>query len=105
MLLSHFLVLGLLIFGINKPLLVGEKASVIGYTDLEVESMAWLDGSGNTIISASYPGPALAFFQLTLTFNPVNESIRNERYTCRVTSPYGVQEETITVNVTGGLSQ
>ena len=103
MLLSHFLVLGLLIFGINKPLLVGERASIIGYTDLGVESMQWLDGSGNTIISSSYPG--LAFSQLALTFNPVNESIRNERYTCRVTSPYGVQEEIITVNVTGGLSQ
>ena len=100
-----FPVLGLLIFGIEQPFSVGERASVICYTDLAVKSMQWLDGSGNTIISSSYPEMALTFSQLALTFNPVNESIRNERYTCRVTSPYGVQEKTITVNVTGGLSQ
>jgi len=103
MLLSHFLVLGLVLFGNERPFSLGERGSLIGYTDLGVKSMQWLDDNGNTIISSSPPN--LAFTELALTFNPVNESIHNKRYTCRVTSPYGVQEGTIAANVTGGLSQ
>ena len=37
--------------------------------------------------------------QLSLTFSPVNDTINNRQYLCRVTTSYGTQEKNITTNV------
>ena len=34
---------------------------------------------------------------LELAFNPANDSIHENVYTCRVTTPYGVQEQMVQV--------
>ena len=40
-------------------------------------------------------------FALNLTFNPVNDTVNNRQYTCRVYSGSGFQEESIVVNLQG----
>ena len=98
-LLSHFVVSGLRITGNEQPLSIGARETFVCTTDLAVKSIQWLDNNNMNIISSSSQQP------LSLIFDRVNDTIHSKRYTCRVTSPYGVQEDGFTVNVIGGLSQ
>ena len=33
--------------------------------------------------------------ELQLVFSPVNDTIHGNEYTCRTTTPYGIQEQTV----------
>ena len=69
-------------------LTVGENASLTCTSDLSISSIEWLHNFQVVNSSSSLP-------ELELNFNPVNDSIHGNEYTCRVTSPYGVQEQTV----------
>ena len=75
---------------------VGDNASLNCSTDLDVVSIEWL--YNYQVISTSSADNALQ-----LVFNPVNDSIHSREYTCRITSPYGVQEQTVQAFVEGNL--
>ena len=73
---------------------VGESASITCSSDLDVTSIEWL-----------YEGQVVSYVagqqELKIVFNPVNDTVHNSEYTCRVTSPYGIQENTIPVIAEG----
>ena len=66
---------------------VGESASVTCSSDLDVTSIEWL--YNQQVVSYSTES------ELELVFSPVNDSIHGEEYTCQVTAPYGIQEQTV----------
>ena len=74
-------------------LIVGTVATLTCSSDLDVTMTEWLYHGG---VVQSSTGP-----QTQLLFNPVNDTIHNRQYTCRVTSPYGAQQQTITVTTEG----
>ena len=88
--------LGLQIQGSNI-LIVGETTSLICSSDLDISSIEWLY-SGQVVASSTSQQ------ELELEFSPVNDTIHGREYTCRVISPYGSQEETISVVAEGELS-
>ena len=61
--------------------------------DLSFTSIEWLY-NGMTVISTTDS-------QLNLAFNPVNDTVNNRQYTCRVYSRSGFQEESVVVDVHG----
>ena len=68
---------------------VGESASLTCSSDLSVVSIEWLHNF--QVLSTSTAS------ELSLNFNPVNDSIHGNEYTCRITTPYGIQEQTVQV--------
>ena len=66
---------------------VGESASMTCSSDLDVTSIEWLYNL--QVVSSSTAS------ELQLVFSPVNDSIHGQEYTCRVTSSYGIQEQTV----------
>lgn len=66
---------------------VGESASMTCSSDLDVTSIEWLYNL--QVVSSSTAS------ELQLVFSPVNDSINGQEYTCRVTSSYGIQEQTV----------
>ena len=72
---------------------VGESASFTCSSDLSVTSVKWLH---NFQILAYSSSP-----ELSLIFNPVNDSVHGNEYTCQVTTPYGIQEQTVQVIAQG----
>ena len=88
--------LGLRIHGNQAIFTVGQQASVVCSSDLDVNMIEWIYNY-NVVVQSS------AVDQLSLVFNPVNDSIHSRQYTCRVTSPYGIQEETIQVTAESKL--
>ena len=89
-------VLGLQITGASAPLTVGDTAAITCSSDLDVSSIEWVYDDQVVLSSVGQQ-------ELELVFNPVNDTIHNKTYTCRVTSPYGVQEHKVTLTVTGKL--
>ena len=73
--------------------IVGTVATLTCSSDLDVTMTEWLYNGGVVQSSTSS--------QAQLLFNPVNDTIHNRQYTCRVTSPYGAQQQTITVTAEG----
>ena len=90
------LYLGLRVHGNQAIFTVGQQASVVCSSDLDVNMIEWIYNY-NVVVQSS------AVDQLSLVFNPVNDSIHSRQYTCRVTSPYGIQEETIQVTAESKL--
>ena len=82
---------GLQISGNDIPLTVGDTATLTCSTDLKVSSIQWW--YSNQILAESTEQSA------QLVFSPVNDSIHGKQYTCRVNSPYGIQEERATITV------
>jgi len=82
-----------MITGSDIPLTVGDNATLTCSSDLDVNMVEWLY-NGQVVVSSSGP-------QADLMFTPVNDSIHNTQYICRVTSPYGVQEYSSSISVTG----
>jgi len=82
-----------MITGNEIPLPVGDNATLTCSSDLDVNMVEWLY-NGQVVVSSSGP-------QADLVFTPVNDSIHNTQYICRVTSPYGVQEYSSLIRVTG----
>ena len=77
-------------------LIVGRTSTLTCSSDLDVTMTEWLYNVG---VVQSSTGP-----QTQLLFNPVNDTIHNRLYTCQVTSPYGVQQQTIIITAEGGVS-
>ena len=94
---NSYLSLIMLLLGLQvtmpNVLIVGTVATLNCSSDLDVTMTEWLYNEGVVQSSTSS--------QAQLVFNPVNDTIHNRQYTCRVTSPYGVQQQTITVTVEG----
>ena len=62
-------------------------------TNLDVATIEWIRDNATVTNSSSQ--------SLTLLLDPVSADHHNTQYTCRVTSPYGVQEETVNITVQG----
>lgn len=90
-----FAPLGLQIAGYNGPLTIGESATVTCSFDLDFITIEWFY-NGQMIASSSVS-------ETELVFNPVNDSIHNRQYTCRVTTMFGTQEDSITITVQGNV--
>lgn len=75
---------------------VGEDALLICSSDLSVTLTEWLHNFQVVTSSASS--------ESQLAFNPVNDSIHGNEYTCRITSPYGIQEQAIQLVVQSKLN-
>ena len=73
------------------PLTVGDTVPIVCSTDLDVETIEWII-DGVTVSNSSNQS-------LTLMLDPVSADHHNTQYTCRVTSPYGVQEKTVNITV------
>jgi len=73
------------------PLTVGDTVSIVCSTDLDVTTIEWIR-DGATVDNSSNQS-------LTLVLDPVSADHHNTQYTCRVTSPYSVQEETVNITV------
>jgi len=79
---------GIQVSSINMPLAFGSNASIVCSTDLDVTTIEWIRGGVTVDTSSSQ--------SLTLVLDPV---YHNTQYTCRVISPYGVQEKTVDITV------
>ena len=77
------------------PLTVGHNASIMCSTDLDVVAVEWIR-DGITVANSNSQS-------LTLPLNPVSADHHNTQYICRVTSPYGTQEETVNITVQSEL--
>ena len=74
-------------------LIVGRAAGLTCSSDLDVTMTEWLYNGG--VVQSSTAS------QSQLLFNPVNDTIHNRQYTCQITSPYGVQQQTIIITAEG----
>ena len=88
---------GLQVSGHRNQFAVGDVATITCSFDLDLTSIEWLY-SGAIVARTTAP-------QLSLTFNPVNDTINNRQYTCRVATSYGTQEETIAIGVQGSMTE
>jgi len=85
--------LGLQISGLPSPVTLGDEVTITCSYDLSLTSIEWLY-NGITVMSTTDS-------QLNLTFSPVNETVNNRQYTCRVYSASGFQDDSIAINVQG----
>ena len=76
-------------------LIVGRAATLTCSSDLDVTMTEWLL-NGRAVQNSTHS-------QIQLLFNPVMDTIHSRQYTCRVTSPYGIQEQTIIITAEGRL--
>ena len=92
--------------------------SIVCSTDLDVETIEWIrDGVGvdnvamnngtvamsNDTVATNATVDNSRSQSLTLLLDPVSADHHNTQYTCRVTSPYGVEEKTVDITVQGKL--
>ena len=84
---------GLRISGNEGSLTVGDTATLTCSSDLDVTMIEWLR-DGEVVVSSTAT-------VAELVLNQVNDSIHEVEYTCRVTSPYGSEERSTTVVVSG----
>ena len=102
---------GIQVSSINMPLPYGSTVSIVCSTDLDVTTIEWIrDGvTVDTLATSSVTVDTLATSNvtvdnssnqsLTLVLDPVSADYHNTQYTCRVTSPHGVQEKTVDITV------
>ena len=76
---------------------LGERASLSCSSGLDVTSTKWLHN--HLVVGHSSES------ELQLVFDSVNDSIHNEEFICRTTSPYGIQEQSVRPFVQSELSQ
>ena len=90
--------------GDDQSLTVGEMNIITCSTSLDISDIVWIDEM-DTIVASNSEGVQ----QLDLVFNPVNDSLHNRMYTCRitavavdqVTNKNPVISKTITIQVRG----
>ena len=83
--------------GGDQSLTVGEMNTITCSTSLDISDIVWIDDMDTTVASNSD-----GVQQLDLVFNPVNDSIHNRMYTCRITSIEDlVISETVAIRVRG----
>ena len=73
---------------------IGEPTAIVCSSDLTDPIIMWLSG-GETVVSSTSAG-----HQLLLMFNPVNDSIHNQQYVCKVTASDPANPATISITVT-----
>ena len=78
--------------GNEAALILGSSAVLNCSSDLPILTAEWLY---NDVVIASSAGEVL------LTIPEVNDSLHNRKYTCRVTTPYGIEERNTTIAVAG----
>lgn len=69
---------------------VGEPGLLTCSSDLDVTSVEWLY-NGRVVAHTALP-------ELQLMFAPVNDSVHGREYTCQVTSPYGIQQNSVSIS-------
>ena len=87
----------MVILGADQSLVVGEAASITCVSDAPATRIEWLDSERRVVARVT------SMDQLVLTFNPVNDSIHNSVYTCRVTRGDRMVEDNVTITVIGIL--
>ena len=75
--------------------IVGMSATLTCTSDVSANQIEWLDSERRVVARVT------SMDQLDLIFNPVNDSIHNSVYTCRVTRGEEIAEQNITIDVTG----
>ena len=75
---------------------VGDNGSLVCKSVISVDTIEWLNSDGEVIVSEINSN------ELSLTFVPVNISINNKMYTCRVNKSESVNK-TVIVSVTGKI--
>ena len=103
--LTVLTIVGIEIVGGDQPLTVGVTNTITCITSMDISDIVWIDDM-DTIVASNSDGVQ----QLDLVFNPpVNDSIHNRMYTCRVTTvavdpstnlPLEISK-TVTITVTG----
>ena len=71
------------------------SATLMCTSDVSANQIEWLDGDMTVVARVT------SMDQLDLTFNSVNDSIHNSVYTCRVTRGEAMNEDSVTIDVTG----
>ena len=79
----------------SDPFIVGMSATLMCTSDVSADQIEWLDSERRVVARVT------SMDRLDLTFNPVNDSIHNSVYTCRVTKGEARNEESVTIDVTG----
>ena len=79
---------------IHGNLSVGDNGSLICRSIIPVDVIEWLNSNSEVIISQTTTS------ELSLIFAPVNTSINNQMYMCRVSKDTSVNK-TVIVSVTG----
>ncbi len=83
---------GLQLTGNEEPFTVGSDLQLNCSSDLAILTAEWLyDGM---VITQNTAGEAI------LEIPAVNDSLHNRQFTCRVATPFGVQERNTTITVT-----
>ena len=83
--------------GGDQSLTVGEMNTITCSTSLDISDIVWIDNMDKIVASNSE-----GLQQLDLVFSPVNDSIHNRMYTCRITSIEDlVISETVAIRVRG----
>ena len=92
---------GIQVSSINMPLPYGSTVSIVCSTDLDVTTIEWIrDGvTVDTLATSNVTVDNSSNQSLTLVLDPVSADYHNTQYTCRVTSPHGVQEKTVDITV------
>lgn len=81
---------------IQRNMSVGDDGSLVCKSIITVDVIEWLNSDGEVIASETGAD------ELTLTFAPVNVSINNKKYTCRVNKSASLNG-TVVVLVNGKL--
>ena len=84
----------------TDPFIVGMLATLTCTSDISADRIEWLDQS-DLDSERRAVARVTSMDRLDLTFNPVNDSIHNSVYTCRVTRGDKMFEENITITVSG----
>ena len=84
---------GLQIQGYETPLNLGEQATILCTYDLDFTCIEWMF-NGRVVVNSTTS-------QADLVFDPVSDMIHNLQYTCRVITAYGIQSQTISVQLQG----
>jgi len=82
---------GLQISSVQTPLTIGNTVSIMCSTDFDVTTIEWIR-EGITVANSTSQS-------LTLLMDPVSADHHNTQYTCRVTTPYGIQEKRVNITV------
>ena len=102
---------GIQVSSINMPLPYGSTVSIVCSTDLDVTTIEWIrDGvtvdtlatsnvTVDTLATSNVTVDTSSSQSLTLVLDPVLADYHDTQYTCRVTSPHGVQEKTVDITV------
>ena len=76
---------------------VGDNGTLLCKSIIPVDAIEWLNSDGEVIVSD------INTSELSLAFAPVNTSIHNQMYTCRVNKSTLVNKTTV-ISVTGKIT-